>query len=91
MQIQSIDDGTNATEAWSGSHIVGGQLKCDIEYGYACEGDWLDTLQLPTALDNGRSGAVLRFQTDTFIGNDVLHCHYLNHEDLGCISFMRIV
>ena len=54
-------------------------------------GDWLDTLQLPTALGDGESEAVLRFQTDTFTGNEVMHCHYLNHEDLGCISFMNIV
>ena len=29
--------------------------------------------------------------TADFTGNQVMHCHYLNHEDLGCIGFMSIV
>ena len=63
-------------------------LDCDKEYGYVCVGDWHDTLQLPNP--TAKSLAVFRFQTDTFTGDDVVHCHYLNHEDLGCISFVRI-
>merc|ERR1719331_175798 len=60
---------------------------CDAEYGYACVGDWLDTLQLPGF---GKSDARFRFVTDTFTGHEVMHCHYLNHEDLGCMAYFDI-
>jgi len=63
---------------------------CDLEFGYTCVGDWLDTLQLPTGAAGGKSDAKFRFMTDTFVGNEVMHCHYLNHEDLGCMTFFKI-
>jgi FtsP/CotA-like multicopper oxidase with cupredoxin domain len=65
----------------------GGRV-CDAEFGYACVGDWQDTMMLPQL--DGQSEAVMRFQTDTFTGQEVLHCHYLNHEDLGCITYFEI-
>ena len=63
---------------------------CDLEFGYTCVSDWLDTLQLPTAAAGGKSDAKFRFMTDSFVGNEVMHCHYLNHEDTGCMTFFEI-
>lgn len=93
----SGDDGTAAPH---------GGFECDLEYGYTCVGDWLDTLQLPTkdprrfANQQGTVGytpnivdatrAKFRFTTDRFTGHEVMHCHYLDHEDLGCLSFFEI-
>ena len=61
---------------------------CDSEYGYHCLGDYHDTLQLPQP--DGIAAAKIRFRTSNFVGPQVLHCHYLFHEDLGCISFHNI-
>jgi len=61
---------------------------CDIEYGYICQGDFHDTLQIPQP--DGIANATIRFRTADFSGPQVLHCHYLIHEDLGCISFHNI-
>jgi len=61
---------------------------CDAEYGYVCLGDFHDTLQLPQP--DGIASARIRFRTADFSGPQVLHCHYLIHEDLGCISFHHV-
>ena len=70
-------------------------MECDAEYGYTCVGDWLDTIMLPTADDALANAAdfkaKFRFVTDTFVGHEVMHCHYLNHEDLGCMTYFDIV
>jgi FtsP/CotA-like multicopper oxidase with cupredoxin domain len=34
--------------------------------------------------------ATIRLLPDRFIGQSVLHCHFLNHEDLGCIATASI-
>jgi FtsP/CotA-like multicopper oxidase with cupredoxin domain len=62
---------------------------CDDEFGYTCVGDWLDTIMLPTG-STDREQARFRFVTDTFTGHEVIHCHYLNHEDLGCLTYFEI-
>ena len=78
MQIQSfIRDGVVTQE------------ECDAEYGFLCVGDWVDTLQVPDAV--ATAGAVVRFRVADFKGNDVMHCHYLIHEDQGCLTYARIV
>jgi FtsP/CotA-like multicopper oxidase with cupredoxin domain len=61
---------------------------CDDEYGFFCEGDWVDTLQIPSALHT--AGAVVRFVPSDFTGDMVIHCHYLIHEDQGCLSYAKI-
>merc|ERR1711988_298045 len=71
-------------DLWGGSQLG----NCDGEYGAVCIGDWHDTLQLPDP--SSTRGATLRFNTDRFEGEQVIHCHYLNHEDLGCIGFAMI-
>lgn len=48
-------------------------------------GDWYDTLLIP---DDG--SAVVRFQTDDFVGSTVMHCHYLPHEDRGCMGTILV-
>jgi len=35
--------------------------------------------------------ATIRLLPDRFTGHSVLHCHFLNHEDLGCIATATIV
>jgi FtsP/CotA-like multicopper oxidase with cupredoxin domain len=41
---------------------------------------------------SGYNGQVkFRFVTDTYTGAEVIHCHYLNHEDIGCITYFDIV
>ena len=63
--------------------------RCDPEYSFFCEGDWVDTLQLPHAVSV--SGAVVRFIPTDFAGDMVVHCHYLIHEDQGCLTYVNVV
>merc|ERR1719495_1693453 len=49
--------------------------------GWSNAGDWLDTM--------GFDGTV-RFHTDTFGGHVVIHCHRLEHEDLGLMGVVYI-
>jgi hypothetical protein len=48
-------------------------------------GDWHDTL-----LTADSNGATVRFQTDTFVGTQILHCHILSHEDTGMMAVTYI-
>ena len=77
MQIQSIlqDGDETGTD-------------CDIEYGYFCVGDWVDTLQIPHS--SSTMGAVVRYRVADFTGEQVIHCHYLVHEDQGCLTYANI-
>jgi hypothetical protein len=81
----SSSSGSSSSSSSSG----GGGSVCDAEYEYTCVGDWLDTLQLPTTGQHASNGH-FRFVTDTFTGHEVMHCHYLNHEDLGCMAYFEI-
>lgn len=54
-------------------------------YPWAMPGDWLDTLLIPEG-----GAAVVRFQTDEFVGRTVMHCHFLPHEDRGCMATVLI-
>lgn len=51
-------------------------------------GDHHDTLLLPVG---GRMGgaATVRFQPGHFTGYSVHHCHYLQHEDEGCMKIVK--
>ena len=69
---------------------VDSNRSCDAEFGYFCVGDFLDTLQLPTGASDA-TGAVVRFHVLDFVGREVLHCHYLPHEDQGCITYSEIL
>ena len=50
--------------------------------GWHEKGDFVDTF-----LGEG----TVRFTTDTFKGEVIMHCHLLTHEDLGCMTQMVIV
>ena len=60
--------------------------------GWFQEGDWHDVTLLP--LDDNENPTVTigtyRFATDRFIGTEVLHCHFLEHEDKGCMATVNI-
>ena len=50
-------------------------------------GDWHDTLRLGTILN---LGANLRFWVDRFTGYGVIHCHKLDHSDVGMMALFLI-
>jgi len=93
MQVAKVVVGSGQQQQQQQQQPV--DMECDAEYGYTCVGDWLDTIMLPTA-DEALANAAdfkakFRFVTDTFVGHEVMHCHYLNHEDLGCMTYFDIV
>ncbi|WP_235490487.1 multicopper oxidase domain-containing protein, partial [Frankia sp. AvcI1] len=45
-----------------------------------------DTVNLPA-----RGEAVVRIHFTDFTGKTVLHCHILNHEDMGMMAVLQIV
>ncbi|MFE4334317.1 multicopper oxidase family protein [Streptomyces sp. NPDC056831] len=47
---------------------------------------WYDTVNVPT-----RSKIVIRIHFTDFTGKTVLHCHILNHEDMGMMTVLDIV
>ena len=53
---------------------------------YFQEGDYHDTLFLP--MIRGSSVAV-RFQPGPYYGFSVMHCHFLQHEDAGCMKVVE--
>jgi FtsP/CotA-like multicopper oxidase with cupredoxin domain len=68
---------------------TGVMADCDDEFGVLCVGDWVDTLMLPRG-DGDTAHAVVRWTAKDFVGNIVLHCHYLQHEDQGCLTYVDI-
>jgi FtsP/CotA-like multicopper oxidase with cupredoxin domain len=53
-------------------------------------GDFHDTIQLGLESEAGDEMTV-RFQTTTFKGDVMLHCHILAHEDSGMMAMVRVV
>jgi hypothetical protein len=51
--------------------------------GFHEEGDWHDVLLRPGNLGVGH----YYFSVDTFVTKSVIHCHFLTHEDLGCMGY----
>lgn len=49
-------------------------------------GDYYDTLLFPFYTPIPPDALTLRFQPGAFTGYSVMHCHYLMHEDLGCMK-----
>ncbi|KAF8065748.1 hypothetical protein HT031_002808 [Scenedesmus sp. PABB004] len=50
-------------------------------------GDYHDTLKLPMILAKYAGDPVpLRFQPGQYSGYTVMHCHFLQHEDIGCMK-----
>ncbi|KAL4434367.1 hypothetical protein ABPG75_000808 [Micractinium tetrahymenae] len=52
-------------------------------------GDWHDTVLLPAASALGGGGALIRFQPGPWSGYSVIHCHFLVHEDSGCMKMVK--
>eukprot|EP00889_Picochlorum_renovo_P002848 jgi/Picre1/29878/NNA_005260.t1 len=55
--------------------------------GYFEAGDYHDTLLIPQMT----SKVQLRFQPGPYSGYAVTHCHFLNHEDGGCMRVIQFV
>lgn len=51
-------------------------------------GDFTDTMLIPQ-ISIGAGSVQMRFQPGPFSGYAVMHCHYLNHEDLGCMKVIQ--
>ena len=54
--------------------------------GYYAIGDWHDVFYLPS----GVTASKIYFQVDQHTGKAVLHCHFLEHEDKGCMAYIDI-
>merc|ERR1739838_666225 len=55
-------------------------------FGYAQVGEWRDTLLVPPL-----SNITVRFRTDSFSGDVVIHCHLTGDEDQGMMMVTQIV
>lgn len=76
-------------------HVNHFQINSDLEdypTGYFKKGDWHDTILIPGTDANIQStnaandGLQLLTPTDRFTGNQIVHCHFLEHEDQGMMS-----
>jgi len=47
-------------------------------------GDWADTLM------HGSGQAMIKSQTNAFIGPQIFHCHLLDHEDTGMMAYFKV-
>jgi FtsP/CotA-like multicopper oxidase with cupredoxin domain len=56
---------------------------------YYLPGDWHDTMYSASS-SMSDEGTRVRFQTDQFAGPQVLHCHFLEHEDKGMMGYLWI-
>lgn len=70
-------------------HVSPYQIKelpnATIDYdNFFAVGDWHDTL-----LHSGGDWAVVRYQTEKFTGEYVMHCHILQHEDEGMMTWLE--
>ena len=69
-------------------HINSFQLGADASDpdGYYQTGDWHDVFYRPT----GVTASKIYFSVDQHTGKAVLHCHFLEHEDKGCMAYIDI-
>ncbi|KAI8502260.1 hypothetical protein Bbelb_198480 [Branchiostoma belcheri] len=54
--------------------------------GYVPIGQWRDTIMVPPL-----ASITIRFMADEYPGTCVIHCHFLNHEDVGMMMVTEIV
>jgi hypothetical protein len=54
--------------------------------GYYQTGDWHDVFYRPADV----TASKIYFQVDQHTGKAVLHCHFLEHEDKGCMAYVDI-
>jgi FtsP/CotA-like multicopper oxidase with cupredoxin domain len=69
-------------------HINSFQLGSDVvdASGYYQTGDWHDVFYRPADV----TASKIYFQVDQHTGKAVLHCHFLEHEDKGCMAYVDI-
>ena len=69
-------------------HINSFQLGSDVvdASGYYQTGDWHDVFYRPTDV----TASKIYFPVDQHTGKAVLHCHFLEHEDKGCMAYLDI-
>lgn len=69
-------------------HINSFQLGTDVvdASGYYQTGDWHDVFYRPADV----TASKVYFQVDQHTGKAVLHCHFLEHEDKGCMAYISI-
>eukprot|EP01084_Bolivina_argentea_P066821 121838_1 len=76
-------------------HVNPFMIMDDLYDGYVAQKyDWVDTIgyrQYPYDNNTFGHGFKIKYHTRDFIGNVILHCHFLGHEDLGMMAFMKIV
>ena len=53
--------------------------------GFFQTGDWHDVLYTPVGIAINKSF----FAVDSFVTKSVLHCHFLTHEDRGCMGYIQ--
>lgn len=52
---------------------------------------WMDTVGLPSQVGNTPGQVKFRTRFQTFTGQFVLHCHFLQHEDTGMMELVQVV
>lgn len=76
--------GPNTTDNYNGT------TDPDLEYR-GLKGVWKDTIWVKPPSGNKRYTVVIRTRYDRYIGDFVLHCHILDHEDEGMMQNVSIV
>ena len=67
-------------------HVNSYQLKGVTDSSnYFMAGDWHDVSYPPTSV----SVDSYLFAVDSFVTKSVIHCHFLPHEDLGCMGYVQ--
>ena len=67
-------------------HVNSYQLKGVTDSsGYFAAGDWHDVSYPPDSV----SIDSYLFAVDSFVTKSVIHCHFLPHEDMGCMGYMQ--
>jgi L-ascorbate oxidase len=66
-----------------------GGVSPDPEYP-GLKGVWKDTLWVKSAADQKKYTIVVRTRYERYIGDFVLHCHILDHEDQGMMQMVRV-
>ncbi|CAL8462689.1 g2222 [Coccomyxa elongata] len=56
---------------------------------YWMEGDFHDTVYVPVLPGSGATEVKVRVQPGPFTGYSVFHCHFLHHEDQGCMKVIK--
>lgn len=67
-------------------HVNSYQLKGATDAsGYYADGDWQDVLYPPSGVTVEHT----MFAVDSYVTKSIIHCHFLPHEDMGCMGYMQ--